>query len=81
MGEGDLWLSPAVRIVADQPGVTSFEYDGRGGRIMLPAKAQLNGPLPLILVGSGKTLILKNVTVVNSASLATCLQLMPGLCG
>lgn len=78
MAEGDLWLSPAVRLVADKPGVSAFEYNGRGRRIVLPAKAQLSGPLPLILVGSGKTLQLRNVTLVNSTSLGACLQLMPG---
>jgi hypothetical protein len=35
-------------------------------------------PLPLILVGSGCTLRLRNVKVVNAASLAVCLQLAPG---
>ena len=35
-------------------------------------------PLPLILVGQGRTLRLRNLRLVNAASLAACLQLAPG---
>jgi hypothetical protein len=42
-----------------------------------PARAA-DEPLPLILIGSGRTLRLRNVRVVNAASLAICLQLAPG---
>ena len=37
-------------------------------------------PLPLILIGSGRTLQLRNVKVVYAASLAACLQLGAGEC-
>ena len=32
VAEGDLWLSPTVRLLADAPGVNAFEYDGQGHR-------------------------------------------------
>ena len=35
-------------------------------------------PLPLILIGPGRTLRLRNLRLVNAASLAVCLQLAPG---
>ncbi|KAL4858517.1 Vacuolar protein sorting-associated protein 13C [Chlorella vulgaris] len=78
VAEGDLYLCPAVRLLADSPGVTAFEYQGNGHRLVLPDKGNLDEPLPLILVGSGCTLRLRNVKVVNAASLAVCLQLAPG---
>ena len=37
-------------------------------------------PLPLILIGSGRTLQLRNVKIVYAASLAACLQLGAGEC-
>lgn len=46
--------------------------------IILPEKGHLDGPLPLILIGSGRTLRLRNVRLLNAASLALCLQLAPG---
>ncbi|KAL4443584.1 hypothetical protein ABPG75_011321 [Micractinium tetrahymenae] len=76
--EGDLFLCPAVRLLADTPGVCSYEYDGRGHRLVLPDKDHLDEQLPLILIGPGRTLRLRNVKVVNSASLAVCLQLSSG---
>lgn len=76
---GDLWLSPSVRLLADAPGdTTSFEYDGCNHRIYLPSREHLDELLPLIIVGSGRTLRLKNVTLVNADSLPACLQLAAG---
>lgn len=74
----DVWLSPAVRILADAPGTAAIELDGNGHRLILPSREHLNEMLPLILVGAGRTLKLRNVTVVNAESLAACIQLGPG---
>ena len=74
----DLWLSPESRLLADQPGVEDFVYDGQGKRLVLPQDISVEEPLPLILLGPGKTLQLKNVKLVYAASLPACLQLGPG---
>ena len=77
--EGDLWLSPEARLLADAPtGSEDVVYDGCGHRIVLPREVGPDDPLPLILVGAGKTLLLRNVRVVHAASLPACLQLAPG---
>ena len=78
MAEGDLFLCPTVRLLADRPGVSTFAYDGSGHRLVLPDRGHLDEPLPLLIVGAGATLRLRNVTIVNSASLALCLQLGAG---
>ncbi len=74
----DLWLSPEARLLADSPGVQDFVYDGQGKRLVLPQDISVDEPLPLILIGPGKTLQLKNLTLVYAASLPACLQLGPG---
>lgn len=75
----DAWLSPASRLCADSPGVVYCEYDGTGlHSLVLPSRDHLDELLPLILIGSGCTLRLKNLTLVNADSLAACLQLAPG---
>lgn len=43
-----------------------------------PLPSPADEPLPLILIGPGRTLRLRNVRLVNAASLAVCLQLAPG---
>jgi hypothetical protein len=75
----DLWLSPESRLLADSPGVEDFVYDGQGKRLVLPQDISVDEPLPLILIGPGKTLQLKNVKLVYAASLPACLQLGPGM--
>ena len=74
----DLWLSPEARLLADSPGVEDFVYDGQGKRLVLPQDISVDEPLPLILIGPGKTLQLKNLKLVYAASLPACLQLGPG---
>ncbi|KAK9834254.1 hypothetical protein WJX81_000411 [Elliptochloris bilobata] len=76
--ESDLWLSPETRLLADAPGCDSFEYDGAGHRLVLPEGLGPAEALPLILVGEGRTLLLRNVRIVHAASLAACLQLSAG---
>lgn len=76
--QSDLYLSPEFRILADLPGVSTFTYDGAGHRIILPPGLHPTESLPLILIGPARTLRLVNVTLVNSSSLAACLQLGPG---
>jgi len=45
--EGDLWLSPETRLLADAPGCDDYEYDGAGHRLVgarrpcLPAHAPM----------------------------------------
>ena len=75
----DLWLSPEARLLADSPGVEDFVYDGQGKRLVLPQDISVDEPLPLILIGPGKTLQLKNLKLVYAASLPACLQLGPGM--
>ncbi len=53
-------------------------YDGQGKRLVLPQDISVDEPLPLILIGPGKTLQLKNLKLVYAASLPACLQLGPG---
>lgn len=74
----DLWLSPESRLLADSPGTEDFVYDGQGRRLVLPQDISVEEPLPLILIGPGKTLQLKNVKLVYAASLPACLQLAAG---
>ena len=74
----DLWLSPESRLLADSPGTENFVYDGQGRRLVLPQDISVEEPLPLILLGPGKTLQLKNVKLVHAASLPACLQLGAG---
>lgn len=47
----------------------------QGHRIILPEDVSIDDPQPLILIGPGKRLRLKNVTLVYAASLPACLQL------
>jgi len=75
----DLWLSPESRLLADSPGVEDFVYDGQGKRLVLPQDISVDEPLPLILIGPGKTLQLKNLKLVYASSLPACLQLGPGM--
>ena len=74
----DLWLSPEARLLADLPGVEDFVYDGQGKQLILPQDISVDEPLPLILIGPGKTLQLKNLQLVYAASLPACLQLGAG---
>ncbi|KAL6745679.1 hypothetical protein V8C86DRAFT_3150873 [Haematococcus lacustris] len=76
--QGDLWLSPEVRLLADSPGLTHATYDGCGHRLVLPPDLPPTESLPLLLLGPSCCLTLRNVTVVNAASLAACLLLGPG---
>lgn len=64
-----------VRILADAPGIQNFEFDGSGFHLILPEDMTPLDALPLILVGNGKTLRFKNVTIVHSASLSSVVQL------
>lgn len=50
----------------------------QGHRIILPEGINIAEPLPLIVIGAGKQLVLKNVIIVHSESLPACLQLGPG---
>jgi len=73
-----LWLSPEYRIIADAPGLQEAVYDGRGHALVLPAAVPSIEHVPLIVVGRGVTLRLRNVKVVNQAGLASVLSLAPG---
>lgn len=73
-----LWLSPEYRIVADAPGLREAVYDGRGHALVLPAAVPSIEHVPLIVVGRGVTLRLRNVKIINKAGLAGVLSLAPG---
>ena len=45
---------------------------------MLPADIATDERLPLIIVGAGKTLQLRNVVISGAMSLPSCLHLGPG---
>eukprot|EP00798_Chlamydomonas_sp_ICE-L_P025166 gene25166-10797_t len=74
----DLWLSPEFRVLADAPGTSHFLLDGCGCSLVLPPHIPSSEMLPLIMVGADKSLELRNVTILNSDSLASCLSLAPG---
>lgn len=78
MATADLWLCPQTRLLADSPEATDYVYDGQGHRLILPEGISDGEALPVIIVGAGKTLLLRNVTIVHAASLPACLQLGPG---
>eukprot|EP00878_Enallax_costatus_P018255 GHUV01019211.1.p1 GENE.GHUV01019211.1~~GHUV01019211.1.p1 ORF type:complete len:760 (+),score=304.75 GHUV01019211.1:378-2657(+) len=73
-----LWLSPEYRIIADAPGLKEAVYDGAGKALILPESVPAIEHVPLIVVGRGKTLRLKNVRIINKQSLAGVLLLGPG---
>ena len=50
----------------------------QGHRIVLPEGINIAEPLPLIVIGAGKQLVLKNTIIVHADSLPACLQLGPG---
>ena len=76
---GDLWLSPQTRLLADSPDGTDFVYDGQGHRLILPEGISDGAAIPLIIVGAGKTLLLRDVKIVHAESLPACLQLGSGM--
>ncbi len=78
MATADLWLCPQTRLLADSPDATDYVYNGQGHRLILPEGIVDGEALPVIIVGAGKTLMLRNVTIVHAASLSACLQLGPG---
>lgn len=47
---------------------------------MLPEGISNGEALPLIIIGAGKTLQLRNVRIVHAASLPACMQLGSGTC-
>jgi len=74
----DLWLSPDCRLLADGEAADDYVLDGCGMRLVLPPGITQSEPLPLIIVGSGKSLRLCNFQVINPDSLAGALFLKPG---
>lgn len=84
MAHGDLYLSPESRLLADSahcegPAPAVFTFDGHGHRLVLPPPSAVEQQaVPLILVGPGRTLRLRNVRVVHAASLPRCVQLAAG---
>jgi hypothetical protein len=73
-----LWLSPEYRIIADAPGLKEAIYDGGGHALVLPTAVPAIEHVPLIVVGRGVTLRLRNVRLVNQAGLAGVLSVGPG---
>jgi hypothetical protein len=77
-------LSPACRLLADAPG-SELEviYDGGGGLLVLPPPPPPGAlaPPPSLFVGPGRTLRLRNVTLVNAQGLDACaaLRALPGV--
>lgn len=76
----DLWLCPQSRLLADSPEGAEFVYNGQGHRLILPEGLHEGEALPVIIVGIGKSLQLKDVKLVHAASLPACIQLGSGKC-
>ncbi len=76
--QGDIFLSPLCRLLADTPGPAERVLDGNGHKLVLPTGLDAQERLPLILVGAGTTLQLRNITIVHSPALAACLHLGAG---
>ena len=75
----DMWLSPQSRLLADSPEGTDYVYNGQGHRLILPEGLNEGETLPLIIIGVGKSLQLKDVKLVHAASLPACIQLDSGM--
>ena len=75
----DMWLSPQSRLLADSPEGTDYVYNGQGHRLILPAGLNEGETLPLIMIGVGKSLQLKDVKLIHAASLPACIQLGSGM--
>lgn len=79
IAQGHLWLSPEYRLLADSPGWTGEAvYDGAGHALVLPDCVPGIEHVPLIVVGRGRTLRLRNVRLVNADVLPGVLSLAPG---
>lgn len=66
------------RLLADCPACEEYVYDGAGYSIILPAEIDISNELPLIVMGTGTTLRLKNVSIFNAQSLSSCVSMKPG---
>lgn len=75
---GNVWLCPQTRLLADSPQATDYVYNGQGRCLILPEGISDGEALPLIIVGAGKTLLLRDVKIVHAASMPACLQLGSG---
>ena len=75
----DMWLSPQSRLLADSSEGTDYVYIGQGHRLILPEGLNEGETLPLIIIGVGKSLQLKDVKLVHAASLPACIQLGSGM--
>ena len=78
VAKGDVYLSPQVRLLADAPGIKTFIFDGAGFKLILPEGMSPLDAVPLILVGTDKTLIVRNLTVVHASSFSAVIQLKAG---
>lgn len=66
--EGTVYLSPQKRLLADNPGIKEYIYDGQGNTLWLledECGTGISGPGqgPLIIVGNGNTLTFKNIFI------------------
>jgi vacuolar protein sorting-associated protein 13A/C len=75
----DMWLSPQSRLLADSPEGADYVFDGQGHRLIFPEGLNEGETLPLIIIGVGKSLQLKDVKLVHAASLPACIQLGSGM--
>ncbi len=77
--EGDNTTNTPTNTLSSSNNTTTFVYDGQGHRLVFPpAHATEQQAVPLVLVGAGRTLQLRNVRVVHASSLPHCVQLAPG---
>ncbi|MCO5593425.1 hypothetical protein L7F22_047439 [Adiantum nelumboides] len=72
-------LSSNRRLIVDYAGIDVFTYDGCGNTLALDI-SEKNVSLPsvgepLIVIGAGKKLIFKNITIKNGLRLKDCVQL------
>ena len=74
--DADTELGPAVQLFADSADAGMFTFNGNGNHLVLPKSPKHKQPL--IVVGSGKTLRLKNVSIVNAGSLPRVVDIKAG---
>lgn len=58
--------------------MAQFVLDGNGNRLVLPSDIGPQEMMPFILVGTGATLVLRNMTIINAGSLPSIVQIKAG---
>ncbi|QDZ20283.1 vacuolar protein sorting-associated protein [Chloropicon primus] len=73
---GDIYLSPVTRICAMGATSDTFVFDGSGFSLVFPEEVAESRKVPLIFVGPGKTLLIRNTVIVNFSQMSNYVELM-----